>query len=94
LINDTLHSIPDLVILSDVFENEKVAMGAARVTIDCLKAGARVWAFAQSDRAQRQAYAEALSESLAKPLSFSTIGYNPENKLWLCDLDELQVHYG
>lgn len=97
LINDELDSFPDLVILSDVFEHASVAVGAARVTIDCLSAGSRVWVFCQSDRAQRQGYIEALQESslpFAKTLAFSNDGYNPENQLWLCDLDELDVRYG
>ena len=46
----------DLYILSDVFESNHVATGAARMTKKVLERGARVWVFAQSDRAQREVY--------------------------------------
>lgn len=52
----------DLVVSSDVFESEAVAKGAARVTQQCLEEGLRVWVFAQSDRAQREFYIEALQQ--------------------------------
>jgi hypothetical protein len=46
----------DLYILSDVFETNSVAIGAAKMTKKALDSGARVWVFAQSDRAQREVY--------------------------------------
>lgn len=46
----------DLYILSDVFETNHVAIGAAKMTKQALESGSRVWVFAQSDRAQREVY--------------------------------------
>lgn len=101
---DSFDDTIDLVVFSDVFENEAVANGAALVTQHFLERGSRVWTFAQTDRAQREAYAEALSrcQSITKNkwihgsenLTFSTKPYDPSNQLWLCDLDETKVTYG
>lgn len=87
----------DLVIFSDVFENNQVAKGAAVVTKYFLDRGSRVWTFAQSDRAQRDAYIAELNRVYhenQQVLSFQDTPYDPEEKLWLCDLDETKVVYG
>lgn len=86
----------DLVIFSDVFENSNVAVGAAHVTDFFLKRGARVWTFAQSDRAQRDVYTKELGHLLSSsgPLIFSDDGYDSSSSLWLCDLDETKIKYG
>lgn len=86
----------DLVIFSDVFENDSVARGAAKVTKYFLDRGSRVWTFAQSDRVQREAYVAALNSQGrgGNHLAFATNPYNADEKLWLCDLDETKVVYG
>jgi hypothetical protein len=87
----------DLILFSDVFENERVARGAAHVTKYFLQHGSRVWTFAQSDRSQREAYIAELNQLLERnhdPLSFHDHGYDAHNMLWLCDLDETKVVYG
>ncbi len=52
----------DLYVMSDVFENGAVAEGAAEITMEVLQSGARVWCFAQSDRAQRDIYCKSLED--------------------------------
>jgi len=86
----------DLVIFSDVFENDRVAKGAARVTSYFLEKGSRVWTFAQSDRAQRDAYVAELKARCPDndSLAFADTAYDGNQKLWLCDLDETKVVYG
>lgn len=86
----------DLYILSDVFESSAVARGAALHTIRALDAGARVWVFAQSDRAQREAYIDALRQSYNPTLTWSSFSDYPsdEQRLWLCEVDETIVPYG
>ena len=87
----------DLIVLSDVFESEAVAKGAARLTKQCLEEGLRVWVFAQSDRAQRELYIAALQKQSimsSQSFSFSKSGYDPSHQLWLCDIDETKVQYG
>ena len=51
----------DLLVLSDVFESGAVAVGAAGLSHRVLSRGGRVWAFAQGDRVQRDAYLGELS---------------------------------
>lgn len=82
----------DLVVLSDVFESNMVAKAAAQVSKSCMEMGAKVWVFAQSDRAQRDAFLTELGEGAE--LSFHSAGPSPENQLWLCDVDETKVKYG
>ena len=69
----------------------------------------QVWVFAQSDRAQRDVYLdemrrllqdEALSWSPVEtgpptfaPRSDALTGNSPSSRLWLCDVDEMQVKY-
>jgi hypothetical protein len=87
----------DVIVFSDVFENENVARGAAHVTKYFLNRGSRVWTFAQSDRSQRVAYIAELNHLLERnhdPLSFHDNGYDSQKMLWLCDLDETKVVYG
>lgn len=55
----------DLYILSDVFENNHVAVGAARLTMKALELNANVWVFAQSDRAQREIYKEEIQRLIS-----------------------------
>jgi predicted nicotinamide N-methyase len=100
----------DLYILSDVFETNHVAIGAAKMTKQALESGARVWVFAQSDRAQREVYRLELSKLLLgdnyndiDSCAFGDIQWkfvnerdfdSDEDKLLLCDLDEVLVDYG
>ena len=105
LIDATIGIDIDLVIFSDVFENDSVARGAATVTKYFLDRGSRVWTFAQSDRSQRDAYVIELTRILChsktatsynalKVLTFQDAPYNPQEKLWLCNVDETKVVYG
>lgn len=55
---------PDMYIMSDIFENSHVAVGAARMTVRVLKEDAIVWCFAQTDRAHREAYLKELKQLL------------------------------
>ena len=96
----------DLFVLSDVFESGAVAAGAARLTHRVLSWGAsetkprrprRVWVFAQTDRAQREAYREELGALLgfeAVPEWSSPESFGVSDLLWLCDVDETLVAYG
>jgi hypothetical protein len=65
-----------------------------------LENGVKVWAFTQSDRAQRDAFLETLRDlypaggAPLDELSFSSRPYDPSSKLWLCDVDETAVMYG
>jgi hypothetical protein len=97
-IHERLGDTIDLIIFSDVFESTDVARGAAILTKHFLNQGSRVWAFAQSDRAQRVAFVEKLNELFSleggETLSFTDAPYNPKEALWLCDLDETKVIYG
>ena len=84
----------DLVIFSDVFENDAVATGAAQVTRNFLERGTRVWTFAQSDRVQRDAYLKELNRHWTEEsLQFEEGNYDATKKLWLCDLDEITIKY-
>jgi len=72
--NHTIDKInADLYIMSDVFENSAVAKGAAKMTIQALRRGARVWSFAQSDRAQREIYRKELQRLLGVTNDYGTI---------------------
>jgi len=61
-----------------------------------------VWVFAQADRAQREFFLKEMQRLLKDPsLSWSTASNLEEEKawalnsrLWLCDLDEMNVFYG
>lgn len=108
---DLIHSytdeIPyaDLYLMSDVFECNAVAEGAAKITAEILERGtATVWVFAQSDRAQREMYLKELQKLVQDP----TLCWRPNKlandglkgslqfhkRLWLCDIDETSVCYG
>jgi predicted nicotinamide N-methyase len=85
--------IADLYILSDVFESGSVAQGAAFLTKKALDRGARVWVFAQTDRAQREAYLAEL-EKLDRGTTWIPMeGYDGTSKLVLFDIDEQLVKY-
>jgi predicted nicotinamide N-methyase len=89
----------DLFVMSDVFECEAVAIGAARLTQKVLSSSSRnkVWVFAQSDRAQREVYLKELKRIFPSSASLGWCTYdqyNPQDRLWLCDLDETRVDYG
>ena len=93
----------DLYIMSDVFENANVAKGAAGFTMKALQSGAKVWVFAQSDRAQRETYLQALEELEAHEyvhvmdwckiddMKGELLSNHP---LILLDLEEIAVDYG
>jgi predicted nicotinamide N-methyase len=93
-----------LYIMSDVFENTAVAKGAARLSANILaRDSAKVWVFAQSDRAPRETYLREL-RLLVEDETLQWTPYdcqNPSNrilqhgsKLWLCDTEETNVYYG
>lgn len=93
----------DLYVMSDVFENANVAKGAAGFTMKALQSGAKVWVFAQSDRAQREIYLQELQELEAHEyvhiMDWRKIndmeGELPSNHpLILFDLEEIAVDYG
>jgi predicted nicotinamide N-methyase len=94
----------DLFVMSDVFESEAIAKGAAKLTKKVLERGSsKVWVFAQTDRAQREIYLRELQNIVRHPfppgeglsLHWSDFeSYNPEDRLWLCGLDETTVDYG
>jgi predicted nicotinamide N-methyase len=97
-IHECLGKKIDLIIFSDVFESADVARGAAHLTKYFLSQGSKVWTFAQSDRAQRQAYVSELNELLglegSDSLSFTDAPYSTKEPIWLYDLDETKVVYG
>lgn len=84
----------DLYILSDVFESGAVAKGAAVLTQRALDAGARVWVFAQTDRAQRDVYLAEVQRFQPQISWISMENYNANSKLSLFDIDEQFVNYG
>ena len=108
LVQDTLIPQADLYILSDVFESSVIARGAARVVLSILsRSQARVWVFVQSDRVQKDVFLDELNHPIMHP-SHSTplddLRWNgtgdihpnmtlPQQRLWLCEFDELMVHY-
>mmetsp|Transcript_25207 Transcript_25207/g.31050 ORF Transcript_25207/g.31050 Transcript_25207/m.31050 type:complete len:256 (+) Transcript_25207:90-857(+) len=90
----------DLYILSDVFESGDVVKGAAKMTMKALKSDSRVWVFAQSDRAQREIYLEELkcmgAEKYCSELTWRILHKESDliqDRLLLCDLDEVTVNY-
>lgn len=101
--DDDTFPLADLYILSDVFESSQVAQGAALVSQKALEQGSRVWVFAQTDRAQREKYLEAMRNALgSSSLSSSSpsLDWSPPQagppagtSLWLCDVDETRVNY-
>lgn len=94
----------DLYIMSDVFENTPVAKGAARMTMAALESGSKVWAFAQSDRAQRDIFLNELKDLGAEDYTnlmqwekcedYLTQQQLCDRSLILFDLDEITVDYG
>jgi predicted nicotinamide N-methyase len=93
----------DLYIMSDVFENASVARGAAGITMKALQSGAKVWTFAQSDRAQREIFLQELKELGADEYVDVMEWRNSDDfkveqfcnhPLMLFDLDEITVNYG
>ena len=60
----------DLYVLSDVFETNYIALGAAKHTVRALLNGKHVWVFAQSDRAQRDIYREEVLRLISEQLEY------------------------
>lgn len=86
--------VADLYILSDVFESGTVAKGAAVLTRKALDAGARVWVFAQTDRAQRDVYLAEVQSFQPQVSWISMDSYDARSRLSLFDIDEQSVNYG
>jgi SAM-dependent methyltransferase len=90
----------DLYLFSDVFESSKVAVGAAEVSrfiLDTYR-DARIWVFAQSDRACREVYIDEMKKHLqTDELTWTPLDQYDLNaarrKVFLCDLDEMKVSY-
>jgi hypothetical protein len=94
----------DLFVMADVFEDAEVAKGAAALTKYILNGktsdangsrNPRVWVFAQSDRAQREVYLKSLHE-IYPATQWESLEFNVNhgsNRLWLVDLDEIEVNY-
>jgi len=103
--NSWLNEI-DLFVMSDIFEDTKVACGAAAFTKKILGCHTksnnnkqpRIWVFAQSDRAQRDIYLKSMQEIYPQAQWSPLEDYYSKkeycNKLWLVDLDETKVKYG
>ena len=84
----------DLYLMSDVFETKSVALGSAYHVSKALMSDKFVWVFAQSDRIQREVFLEELSRLMNKSLRWSRkFPIEGNEKLWLCDVDELDVTY-
>lgn len=95
----------DLYILSDVFESSSVAEGAAYHVKSILSNNkqrtkeqvSRVWVFAQQDRAQRDAFLNQMREWYCNEDKVIDWSMNhkpdPNEELWLFDLDETMVGY-
>ena len=84
----------DLYLLSDVFQSNAVAVGAARVVHRIIEASnSMVWVTSQTDRAQREEF----RLELMKLLQDQTLTWEPRTskptRLWLVDVDELEVKY-
>jgi predicted nicotinamide N-methyase len=99
LVKDDLDNLDryDLYIMSDVFESQQVARGAAHITQQALSTGSSVWVFTQSDRAQREVYLEELRNLLkSDSLNWQSVEKGPptSSPLWLVDVDETKVRYG
>jgi predicted nicotinamide N-methyase len=90
----------DLYLFSDVFESKHVAMGAAKVSNFILQNSdtAKIWVFAQSDRACREDFLTAMRKYLGNDsLQWKSLDqYEPTDacRLYLFDLDETSVSYG
>jgi len=113
----------DLFVMSDVFESNAVAVGAARLTHRIFSRYStnnqtsqlhandrRFFVFSQTDRVQRDIYVRELRSlflqsreegqpdvfiSSSSPFDWSTPeSYNPDDLLWLCEVDETRVDYG
>jgi predicted nicotinamide N-methyase len=87
----------DLYLFSDVFESARVARGAAEVSRLVLEQSdeAKIWVFAQSDRACREDYLREMRTILKDPsLNWIPLEeYDDNQRLFLCDLDETKVSY-
>lgn len=94
-------SVPnaDLYLLSDVFESSHVARGAADISRFILSNSptAKIWVFAQSDRACREDYLKEIRLVLKDPsLDWTPLDQYDESskqRIFLCDLDETKVSY-
>lgn len=92
----------DLYLFSDIFESPDVAVGAALVTQAILQSNerARIWVFAQADRACREDYLSEMKRHLDDPhLSWAPLERFQDRKyltegLICFDLDETKVSYG
>ncbi len=91
----------DLFVMSDVFETDAIARGAARLTQQIFERSnsKKLWVFAQSDRAQREVYRKELKrlypdDPLIRRGWLGIDFHIHEEWLWLCDLDETTVNYG
>lgn len=82
-------------LLSDIFQSDAVARGAAKITQAIWEeTDSYIWVLAQSDRAQRETYREVVARALNLPdLNWQSAASEPA-RLWLVDVDELQVRYG
>lgn len=90
----------DLYLFSDIFECRDVAIGAAAASHAILKdlKGARIWVFAQSDRACREDYLKEMKLYLDDPdLAWTPLDdydkNSSSNRIFLFDLDETTVKY-
>ena len=98
---DYTKTIPkaNLYLFSDVFESSHVAMGAAQVSRIILQSSdtAKIWVFAQSDRAAREDYLKAMKTHLGNDsLKWTPLDqYESEDscRLTLFDIDETTVKY-
>ena len=96
------HTIPkaDLYLFSDIFESTGIAIGAAAASQAILQnvENARIWVFAQSDRACREDYLREMRRLLDDPdLAWIPLDQYDRclaNRLFLFDLDETTVSYG
>jgi hypothetical protein len=88
----------DLFVMSDVFESEAIAKGAAKLTSTVLLSSKRtnthIWVFAQSDRAQREIFMKEIQRQHGINGWSSYDSFHPNDRLWCCDLDETRVDYG
>lgn len=94
----------DLYLFSDIFESSQVALGAAEVSRLVLSNNnninnnkAKIWVFAQSDRACREDYLKEMRAILKDPsLNWAPLDdydASSNQQLFLCDLDETKVTY-
>jgi hypothetical protein len=89
----------DLFIMSDIFEADAIARGAAKLTKHIVENGSKLWVFAQSDRAQREVFLKALQHLFPNDPciqeGWSTFdSFRSDCRIWLCDIDETKVNYG